>query len=341
MNYEAEVVDGLKPIAESELWQVLGRRGRVLHGGSATGIRFEYEGNIERLFGLRTVVAVYECRHFPIPRPKAFLGSQNLIEVLRQIKTVRKLHPKGTFKTIKIAAAGDKSDVFQRLAEEIAQNTKMQIVPKRPDMLVRIRPAENGDGWEVLTRLTPLPLSARPWRVANMAGALNANVAAAMVDLTYPKSDDHFLNLMCGSGTLLAERVAVGLADTLVGTDIDAEHLALAAQNLEDALLDISLLHNDDSQLPFPDHSFNKIVADFPWGQLVQSQQGIYALYADTFKEIDRIAAPEATFVLTTHNVSSFLHVLAGYKNWYISQQITLNRGKTKPTIYALQRNPL
>ena len=34
-----------------------------------------------------------------------------------------------------------------------------------------------GEGWEVLVRLTPRPLTARPWRVCNWPGALNAVVA--------------------------------------------------------------------------------------------------------------------------------------------------------------------
>jgi 23S rRNA G2445 N2-methylase RlmL len=223
------------------------------------------------------------------------------------------------------------------LGDEIAQNTKMTIDKKEPDMLIRIRPVQ--DGWEVLTRLTPRPLSARHWRVANMQGALNANVAAAMVDLTYPQPDDRYLNLMCGSGTLLVERGMVGLAEIMVGTELETDNLAMTKTHLQESEVTAFLVNDNDKQLPFPDKSFNKIVADFPWGQFVQAEAGIYALYADTFKEVERVATDGATFVLITHNDNSFRHVLAQYENWYITQKITLNRGKINPDIYVLQRN--
>ena len=291
MNYEAEVIAGLKPFAEEEIWQMMGRRGRLLYGEDEDRVRFEYGGDVKRLFELRMVVAIYECRHFSIPRPKAFLGSQNLIELLRQIKRTRKLHPKERFQSFKIAAAGHHSAIFRRLKNEIAKNTKMQLDEKEPDLLIRIR-LVNGDGWEVLTRLTPRPLSARAWRTANMPGALNATVAAAMVNLTYPQPDDYLLNLTCGSGTFLAERGMAGQCEMMVGTDLMVEHLQLAKKNLGTGSLPAFLITNNNRHLPFSDNSFNKIVADLPWGQLMQSDKRIADLYAGIFAEVDRIATP-------------------------------------------------
>ncbi len=301
MNYEAEVIAGLKPFAEAEIWQMMGRRGRLLYGEDEDRVRFEYGGDVKRLFELRMVVAIYECRHFSIPRPKAFLGSQNLIELLRQIKRTRKLHPKERFQSFKIAAAGRHSAIFRRLKNEIAKNTKMQLDEKEPDLLIRIRPV-NGDGWEVLTRLTPRPLSARAWRTANMPGALNATVAAVMVNLTVPQPDDYLLNLTCGSGTFLAERGMAGQCEMMVGTDLMVEHLQLAKKNLGTGSLPAFL-----------------------------------DLYAGIFAEVDRIATHETIFVLITHNAGILKKILAKYPNWQIQQNITLKRGKITPHIYSFK----
>ena len=76
--------------------------------------------------------------------------------------------------------------------------------------MLRVRKADiRRDGWEVLIRLTPRPLSAREWRVCNMEGALNATIAAAMIEMTDPSARrPRVFNLMCGSGTLLIETTA-------------------------------------------------------------------------------------------------------------------------------------
>jgi len=44
-------------------------------------------------------------------------------------------------------------------------------------MVLRLRPSPYGDGWDVLVRLTPLPLSARPRRAAGFAAAANLRAA--------------------------------------------------------------------------------------------------------------------------------------------------------------------
>ena len=46
--------------------------------------------------------------------------------------------------------------------------------------------APTDEGWEALVRLTPRPLSARPWRVCNLPGALDATAAHAMARLSAP-----------------------------------------------------------------------------------------------------------------------------------------------------------
>ncbi|PZS02444.1 MAG: hypothetical protein DLM69_04080, partial [Candidatus Chloroheliales bacterium] len=197
-----------------------------------------------------------------------------------------KLHPAGTFATLRLSAAGEESAVMSRLRDELAARFDLRPASDEGDLLLRLRPAAplptsprprrgEGDniappnpllqgksaphpssqateqgkqrfastnsnlkpqtsalGWEVLTRISPRPLVTRAWRVSNMPGALNATVAYAMVKLTKPRPDDVFLNLACGSGSLLIERLATVRARLAIGCDIDRAALNHAAANL-------------------------------------------------------------------------------------------------------------
>ena len=66
-------------------------------------------------------------------------------------------------------------------------------------------------------------------------GALNAAVASAMTRLLQPTARDVFVNLCCGSGSLLIERAAHGPAARLIGLDIASTALALCRANLNAA----------------------------------------------------------------------------------------------------------
>ena len=220
-------------------------------------------------------VAVYRLETFSVPRPKALLGHQHLTRLLQNIEEVRKDAP---FTSFRFSAAGSDSAVFMRLAEEIQKVTGLRHDVEEGDLLLRIR--KSNEGWEILLRTTPRPLSSRPWRVCNLSGGLNATLAAAMVALVGVKSQDRFFNLMCGSGTLLIERRSRGQAARLVGCDISGEALTCSEENIQASHLSgIELLRADATSLPFESASFDVIVADVPWGDAVGTHRDNAALY--------------------------------------------------------------
>ncbi len=228
------------------------------------------------------MVAVYLVEYFPIARPRALLGHQNYQRLLEQIKYVQKLHPMRTFSGFKISAAGENSTVYSTLREKLSANIQLPYNPDEGDLLLRIRPSSlQTDGWEVMVRLSPRPLSTRTWRIHNMRGALNATIAAAMINMSQPQPFDRFLNMMCGSGTLLVERVLQGPAAVIVGVDTNAEALRGALKNMsvEHADQHILLLNTDATRTPFLEETFDVICADLPWGQLVGSHEQNTALY--------------------------------------------------------------
>ena len=169
---EAEVVAGLKDQAASELRTRFGSDARLLRKARPDELPFHFRGDLAALGTVGKSNAINLVQHFDIPRPAAFLGHEHQTRLLRQIDSVRSLHESGSFHSFRISAAGRDSPVMQRLREAIANRTNLVYDEREGDLLLRIRKADlHQTGWELLTRMTPRPLSARSWRVRNLPGA--------------------------------------------------------------------------------------------------------------------------------------------------------------------------
>ena len=339
---EAEVLDGLLPFACEELHRRFGQRVAIYPPAKPDAVRFRYSGDMHDLLELRTVAAVYLIQQYPVPRPRGLLGHEHFQKLLRQIQAVRDLYPAGVFHTFRISAAGNDSSVFDRIRDEISRHTGLVHNPEEAELFIRVRPSTvKAEGWEVLVRLSPRPLSARSWRVCDMGGALNATIASAIIETTLPKSRDRFLNLMCGSGTLLIERLTRRPASLLVGCDIDPGVLGYARHNVEAAGFKgyIQLLRADATRLPFPPRSFDILCADLPWGQLIGSHEQNISLYPLVLTEAARVAMPGARLVMLTHEVTLFEDLLSAHAAlWTLKEVIKVFQGGLHPRIYSLLR---
>lgn len=298
---------------------------------------------LEPLLNLRSAVAAYLVTQFDVPRPRALLGNEHFRRLLASFETVRALHPAGAFMSFRFGAAGSDSAVFERLAAQLGAATGLTYDPEEGDLLLRVRPGR--PGWDVLTRLSPRPLSARAWRVCNLTGGLNATVAVAINDLTMNElalknrpSSRRYLNAMCGSGTLLIERALDGPGGQIIGCDIDPAALACAAQNVRAAGLEANIdLHRADATaLPFADGTFDTLTADLPWGDAVGSHAANAALYPAFLKEMARVAAKGASLVVLTHEVKLFERVLAEQKEWRLEREQRVFHGGHHPRLYLL-----
>ena len=297
-HYEAETIFGLEGPAEEELRSRLGKSARLLGRPAAGRVAFAYVGPDASLDTLRSVVAVHRVEAFPVPRPKALLGHEHLTRMVATLHGVMARQPRGAFRTFRVSAAGADSPVFERLKEEIARQTGLSPGEHEADLALAVRPTPEGEGWQVLVRRTPRPLSARAWRVCNMPGALDATVAHVMVTLAGPRAEERFLNVACGSGTLLVERLALGPARAALGVDIAPRALACARENLAAAgsLDAVRLLRAGAGRLPLADASWDTMVADLPWALLVGTRRENEALYPALLAEAARVAAPGATW---------------------------------------------
>jgi len=341
---EADVLEGLEPIAQAELSERFGRRVRLDGTARPGSLRFGYAGGLADLLELRSVVALYLVQHFAIPRPKALLGNQQFDELSRAVSTALELAPAGGYATLRLSAAGEDSAVLTRLKGELSRRFGLAVAADEGDLLIRLRRSRHGEGWETLVRLTPRPLATRAWRVCNLPGALNASLAYAMIALTEPAPDDVVLNLACGSGTLLIERLLAGRAKQAIGCDTDAAALACARENLRSAGLDraAQLEGWDAGATPLSDASVSMICADLPFGQLVGSHRENQEFYPRVFAEAARVARPGARMVLLTHEVRLLERTAERFgRQWRLLEVLRVRSGGMTPAVALFRRTDM
>lgn len=340
--FEAAVVDGLEFIAAGELRHRFGKEANLLHPPERYPgmLQFTYSGSPRKLLELKTVLSLFWVERFAVPRPRALLGHQHFQRLLARIAAVRALSPKNSYKTLYLAAAGAESDVLVRFVEELSRATGLAVDHAEGDLLVRLRrPLDGSPGWEAAVRMAPRPLSVRPWRVCDRKGALNAAVAQAMVQLSLPRPDDVFLNIGCGSGTLLIERAASAPARLIIGCDPDPSALECALANARASRLAgrIRLAAWDAQMLPLPEGSVDVVCADLPFGHDVGSHQENLALYPRLLQEAARAARTGARGLFLTHEVRLMDETLAGSPDWAIERVIPITLAGLHPRIYLLR----
>lgn len=324
---EIEVLSGLADLAGAEV----ARLGGTVVSESDTALRVDWAGDLRALLSLRLAVAVYAVEPFDVPRPKALLGDQAL---RRLAKAVRQAQAVGGHRSLRLRAAGRDTAVMQRLASALSDATGLPLDQEEGELVVRVVPAAGSvgetvdGGWEALARLSPRPLSARRWRSANLPGALNATIAAAMVDLAGVEARHDLLNLLCGSGTLLIE------AGGGVGVDIDSDALSRARRNDPG----LSLVQADARRLPFSDDSFDRLLADLPYGHRMGSHQENEALYGAVLEEAARVARPGAVLAVITHELRRFSAALAGPGDWRVEHERRVFQKGHHPHIWVLRR---
>ena len=333
---------GMEDLARTELQRLGRHRLKVVDQKSQAETAFLYQGTPSDLGRLRLSGALYQVHHFDVPRPKALLGHEHWQRLIGEIRAVTGRFPPGTFQTFRIAAAGRFSSVFKRIKETVEADTGLTYDEDEADLQLRVRPANLFEtGWEVLIRLTPRPLTSRAWRVFNYEGAVNGVVAAGMIAMSQPRRNESVLNLMSGSGTLLIERALIGAAEMLVGVDLDTAALAGAYNNIQAAQLKqpVELLQADATTMPLRGQTFDTILVDPPWGQLVGEQVDPQHLYPALLKECRRLAAPRGQLLIITHQLKLWEETMAPETHhWQPVANRQLFQGGLHPRIYHYRK---
>lgn len=274
----------------------------------------------------RTVVAAYESLVFDVARPRTLISPEHVARVARHVKALP-----SNFSSFRLSAAGADSPELVRFREAIGSATGLADDADDGELLLRLRKADGG-GWELLLRLTPRPLSARAWRTERYEGGLNATIAAAIVQATNPQPTDRFLDMMCGSGTLLIERLAFPSAE-LVGYDISSDAIAITKTHLRNAAIRGAKvdLRNDDARNAIG--SFDKIVVNLPWGTSVGSHDENPSLYRDVLAAAANLG-PQ--LCVLTHEIKVMEAILAEQAAWSLVDEHRIFQKGHWPRLYVL-----
>jgi tRNA (guanine6-N2)-methyltransferase len=334
-SVELETLVGLEAFAHAELRPITAevvRPGRLaVQGRLALG----------DLNALRSVVAAYLVEDFAVPRPRALLGQQHFDRVVAMALAVVR---SGSFRTLRVSAAGADSSVLTRFARELASAIGLEVTDGPGDLLVAVRRGGRS-GWQVLVRTSARPLSTRAWRVCDFPGALNATAAHAMARLSQPEPQEVFVNVACGSATLLIERLALASARTALGYDTEAAALDCARANVRASGLELAirLERVDARHLPLDDGSVRSVVGDLPYAMLLGSSESNAELYPALVREAIRVLQPGGRLVLVTtqrrliHSVIERFAAQVALER-EVSFQVPHARGVINPSIVVLER---
>ncbi|MBC7645593.1 MAG: methyltransferase domain-containing protein [Pseudopedobacter sp.] len=332
--FQLEALPGLGTFLEAEFLKMR-IRPQIVDVPDADTFRVLYTGTPADLTRLRNAQSAFWVENFDVPRPKALMGQQHLDHLLGLVNKMRGLE---RFRSFRLSAAGADSPTFTRLKAELEDKLDIPYLEDKGELLLKVVPGP--DGWEVQVRLTPKPLSARVWRVANMEGGLNATVAAAMVDLAGISEKDRIFNPMCGSGTLLIERRRLGKSAVLTGCDNDDYALECARQNVGAAgyTPDVTLFKGDATALELRDNSFDLVLVDLPWGDDIGTAADLERLYPVFLKEMARVCTRSARMVVLTHAVKLFEETLSNQFAWKFGSEHRVFHGGHHPRMYYLRR---
>jgi tRNA G10 N-methylase Trm11 len=202
------------------------------------------------------------------------------------------------FKSFKLSCAGSDSAEVREIEKYIKETFKL-IPAEDADMKIHI--GKIGDLWEVGVQVTSRPLSLRDYKTANIPGAMNPTIAYAMNSLCDIESAQSYLNVCCGSGTLLIEAGLLNPNIKLVGFDNDGIHIAKAVQNIKQAGLIKRVTLKNADVLDAPDlGTFDIIVSDLPFGMQIGKGNDLSALYQSFVDYCETALSSDGTLAVYT-----------------------------------------
>jgi tRNA (guanine6-N2)-methyltransferase len=175
-------------------------------------------------------------------------------------------------------------------------------------------------------------------RVVHGLASLNPTAAYAMCMLSDPEPEEVVLDPMCGTGTILIERAALGPA-LLLGSDAHPRALEEARTNLEAAQVNAMLMQTDARRMSLRSESVDKLLCNLPWGRRVLSGGSLRYLYEGFVSEMTRVLRPGAKAVVLTTRRGLMVKLVTRTGRLRIVHERVIRIGGIKPHLYIMRRS--
>jgi len=333
------VLDGTQDIVRNELVRRFRDDCSFVKHPRTDEIHFRFSGAAESLLSLTTAQTLLLRKDFAVLRPRTLLSPEHMTAVIDLVQKARNVAGADAGTSFRFDAAGAESPTMLRIAEQIENRLGLPLNHETGDCVVTFRPSARG--WEVLCRVGNRPLATRSWRKVNYHGSLNAAIASCMVELARPKRGDRYLNIMCGSGTLLIERLLRQRTRIAVGVEISETAISACMENAEAAgVADrLQLITGDARDIEFPDGSFDVVTSDLPYGKHHGSGPSNISLYRDSLVEAARLCRIGGMMVILTQDIPSLKTILPEIDDtWMMIDEREIVQRGYRPFCITLQK---
>jgi tRNA (guanine6-N2)-methyltransferase len=329
-----EVLEGCAPSALAEARE-LGPVRTV----SATELQLR-TSDLDAVRSLRCTVAASTALTVPARRPRELLETSVQQRLGGLLEELRRQRPRQVFHGLRLEAAGAGSPDMRRLAGALAELADLPVDDADGDLVARVRRGASPGTWQVLLRTTPRPLATRAWRTVDYPGAVNATIAATVLDLLDVRAEDALLDMTCGSGTFLIEQLHRAVPARAVGVDLSTDAIDAARSHQRAARRRGRIDWEVGDVLTAPlEGGFTRLVTNPPWGTLHGEHESNEQLLADLLARATELAAPGARLGVLTHEISRMHRVLEqGAAGWRrVSEHRFFQKGH-HPRLFLLER---
>lgn len=267
--------------------------------------------DLDAVRSLRRVVAASTALTVPARRPRELLETSVQQRLGALLEDLRRQRPRQTFHGLRLEAAGADTPDMRRLADALAELAGLPVDGEDGDLVARVRRGAEPGTWQVLLRTTPRPLATRSWREVDYPGAVNATIAATVLDLLGIGEEDEVLDMTCGSGTFLVEQLHLAVPARAVGVDLDPAAIDAARRHQRAARrrgrIDWVV---GDVRTADLGSGFTRILSNPPWGTLHGEHSENEQLLTDLLDRAAELAAPRARLGVLTHEITRMHRVL-------------------------------